>query len=69
VEGTRAPPWFVMNQINNGNENIEEGGVGTIQMTLDLSYRKEDVEFLVNKAKDDGKDSNSHGRSLLRDNH
>ena len=53
-----------MNQRNNGNKNNKEGEIDTPAMTLDLGYREEDVEFLVSKTTDDGKDSNLHGRSL-----
>ena len=38
---------------------------GTPAMALDLGYREEDVECLVNKTADEGKDSNRMGgRSL-----
>ena len=53
-----------MNQNSNGNGNNKEGGIRFPVMTLDLVYRKEDVEFLVSMTTDDGKDSNPHGRSL-----
>ena len=53
-----------MNQRNNGNKNNKEGEIGINEMTLDLGYREEDIEFLVSTTTDDNKDSNPHGRSL-----
>ena len=53
-----------MNQINNGNENIEEDGVGTPAMTLDLGHREVVVESLVNETTAEDKDSDPHEKSL-----